>query len=130
MQNTNEHNAREGRANIDADEMDTLRDLYMSIIDCDQTGPNIYDEIGNLLAALSIADPNSVCWIANFVIDGRQAEDEADFSDESTLTPTWDTLLEHLIPWLERRGYEKNGIHWQAPGSARDCDGRSRHQLH
>jgi hypothetical protein len=36
MQNTNEYNAREGRANINRDEMDTLRDLYMSIIDCDR----------------------------------------------------------------------------------------------
>jgi hypothetical protein len=114
MQNTNENDAREGRAN----EMDTLRDLYMSIIDCDQTGANIDDEIGNLFAGLSVADPNSVCWVANFVIDGPRDEDEADFAGEPTLMATWDTLLERLIPWLERRGYEKHGINWQSPGSA------------
>jgi hypothetical protein len=114
MRNTNENVAREVRA----DEMETLRDLYMSIIDCDQTGADINDEIGHFLAGLSVADPNSVCRVANFVVDGRHDEDEADFTDEPTLTATWDKLLERLIPWLESRGYEKHGIHWQSPDSA------------
>jgi hypothetical protein len=115
MQNTHENDAREGRAN----EMNTLRELYLSIIDWDQNGANINDEIGHFLAGLSVADPNSVCLVANFVVDGRrQVNDEADSTGETTLMPTWDKLLEHLIPWLERRGYEKNGIHWQAPGVA------------
>jgi hypothetical protein len=115
MQNTNQNDAREDLAN----EMDTLRDLYISIVDCDQTGANINDEIGNLLAGLSVADPNSVCRVVNFIVDGRrQVEDEADFTGEPTLMATWDTLLERLSPWLEHRGYEKRGIHWQSPGSA------------
>jgi hypothetical protein len=126
MQNTDENNARQDRAN----EMDTLRDLYFAIIDCDQTGANINDEIGHFLAGLSVADHNSVCRVANFVAESRQAEDEADYTGEPTLIATWDTLLERLIPWLERRGYEKHGIHWQSPGSQCDRDRRSRHQLH
>jgi hypothetical protein len=110
-----QNDAREGRAN----EMDTLRDLYISIIDCDQTGADINDEIGNLLAGLSVADPNSVCLVANFVVDGRrQVNDEADSTGETTLMPTWDKLLERLIPWLQSRGYQKHGIHWQSPGAA------------
>ena len=115
MQNANLNDAREGRAN----EMDTLRDLYISIVDCDQTGANINDEIGHFLAGLSVADPNSVCRVVNFIVDGRrQVEDEADFTGEPTLMATWDKLLERLIPWLESRGYEKRGIHWQSPGAA------------
>jgi hypothetical protein len=126
MQNTHENDARERRAN----EMNTLRDLYISIIDCDQTGADINDEIGNLLAGLSIADPNSVCRVANFIVDGRrQVEDEADLTGEPTLMATWDTLLERLIPWLQSRSYQKHGIHWQqSPGAA--CDRRSRQQPH
>jgi hypothetical protein len=87
MQNTHENDAREGRAN----EMNTLRELYLSIIDWDQNGANINDEIGHFLAGLSVADPNSVCLVANFVVDGRrQVNDEADSTGETTLMPTWD----------------------------------------
>jgi hypothetical protein len=116
MQNTNENNAREGRAKINPDEMDKLREIYFSIIDWDQNGANINDEIGHFL--VNVADPGSVCRVANFVVDGRrQVEDEADFTGEPTLMATWNKLLERLIPWLESRGYEKHGIFWQSPGS-------------
>jgi hypothetical protein len=67
MQNTNKNSAPIGRAN----EMDTLRDLYFSIIDCDQTSADINDEIGHFLTGLSVANNHSVCRVANFIADGH-----------------------------------------------------------
>jgi hypothetical protein len=110
----NVNNSREGRTI----EMDILRDLYFSIIDCNRAGGKINDEIERFLAALNVADHDLVCRVANFIAGNSQARDSADSTRESTLPATWDTLLERLIPWLGHHGYEKRGIHWRSPPSA------------
>jgi hypothetical protein len=119
MMNIHENDTTENRAEINTDEMDTLRDIMMLIVEYGLAGTNIIDEIGHLLEALSVADRKSVCFVANFVASGRQGEAEDDCTEGgATLLPTWDTLLEHLIPWLERRGYEKRGNLWQLSSNA------------
>jgi hypothetical protein len=115
MLNINENDTRDVRATTDPDELAKLRDIVIRIIEYGIAGANITDEIGHLLEALSFADHNSVCFVANFITSGREGEAEDDLHEGgSTLLPTWDTALERLIPWLESRGYEKRDHRWHS----------------
>ena len=113
MANIHENDAQKLRAKINAKEMEAIRELLFRIIDRGAFGADVTDEIEHFLAALSVADRNSVCRVSNFIADGRQSEVEADCTEgDPKLLLSWDLLLERLIPWLENRGYQKHGIHW------------------